>query len=231
MRCEGLHTTKPVILLVDDDFAVLQAIESEISSRFSEVFRIESYGAAETALGGVRLCVAEHARSILLTGYGGLDVAIEAKNRSVVDHDDTFGPCSSLRELPEILELRYRAYRVSPYAPIVVGDVSSDEEQPPDPHDARSIILVTRRNRNSLSTVIGTLRLLTCNESPHEEESKKLLGLNTDLPEVDQSTVRFWPMARFFDDVSPLDFFIREFKAEGLGVAEAGRHAIEPRDR
>jgi thioredoxin reductase (NADPH) len=114
---------KPVVLVVDDDRAILEALESALRPRFESICRIEGFSSAEEALAAVprwredpraiavanvdqkmpgmsgveflarlRADAAEepghpaaHLRAILLTGYAGLDSAIEAKNEAGVD--------------------------------------------------------------------------------------------------------------------------------------------------
>ena len=117
---------KPLLLLVDDDRAVLESLEAELLPAFEDICRIESFDDPREALAalprwtqeqrpiavaivdqkmpgmsGVELLVALreaaiHAaegtfhpaactRTILLTGYAGLDSAIVAKNEAAVD--------------------------------------------------------------------------------------------------------------------------------------------------
>lgn len=105
---------KPAILLIDDDPAVLEALEATLASRFGDIARIETFSAASQALAAAReyatekrtlalaisdqkmpqmsgvhlldqlsrLPAADGMQSILLTGYAGLDSALEAKNRA-----------------------------------------------------------------------------------------------------------------------------------------------------
>ncbi len=108
---------KPVILLVDDDASVLEALEAALAPVFGEIARIESFTEPPAVLAELprweaedrRLAVAvvdqkmpgmtgvellarfkhrpptRDMRSILLTGYAGLDSALAAKNDVRVD--------------------------------------------------------------------------------------------------------------------------------------------------
>src|SRR5262245_36264968 len=110
---------KPVLLLVDDDQAVLDALEAELAPEFSQLCKIVAFDDPRAVLDalagwtaesravavaivdqkmrqmtGVDLLAAfrgphgvgnafqptQHTRSILLTGYAGLDSALGAKN-------------------------------------------------------------------------------------------------------------------------------------------------------
>jgi CheY-like chemotaxis protein len=115
---------KPLLLLVDDDRAVLDALEAELTPEFSQLCRLEAFddpGAVLRELprwsvesraiavaivdqkmplmSGIELLSAfrgaestegeflptRHTRSILLTGYAGLDSALGSKNLASVD--------------------------------------------------------------------------------------------------------------------------------------------------
>jgi FixJ family two-component response regulator len=108
---------KPLLLLVDDDPAVLGALEAELTASFGEICRIEPFGdpaevlaavpgwtatGADLALAivdqkmpgmsGLELLralagtpPAARLRTILLTGYAGLESALTAKNEIAID--------------------------------------------------------------------------------------------------------------------------------------------------
>src|SRR5207247_2088516 len=115
---------KPLILLVDDDRAVLEALEAALLPAFEEICRIEAFeDPADVLAAGPRwteerrpIAVAivdqkmpgmsgvdllktlregatasegfhpaRHLKAILLTGYAGLDSALDAKNESGAD--------------------------------------------------------------------------------------------------------------------------------------------------
>ncbi|MBK8164364.1 MAG: response regulator [bacterium] len=109
---------KPIVLLVDDDPNVLDALEAELTPVIAGIGRLATFSSPAEALacvrdwaaasGSIALAIvdqkmpgmtgvdllrglqsepaAKAMRSVLLTGYGGLDCALQAKNLAGVDH-------------------------------------------------------------------------------------------------------------------------------------------------
>lgn len=292
---------KPLIVLVDDDRPVLEALEAALAPAFEEVCRIETFDDPREALAavpgwaeqrrpiavavvdqrmphltGVELLVrlkrlagnggnghapsTAYMRSILLTGYAGLESALASKNEAAVDrylekpwnpeellstvrrllmaHLDESGWSSFLRlghvatadALVDVFRLRYRVYRMG-RSPL--GGVRANADGAVlDGHDRSSVILGLWRSTEGESELVGTLRLVTRDASPFLDEMREAaLRLPAAGGALEEETASSFPFVERFPDRETIESFIEGIEIGGGRVAEIGRQAVLPKER
>ena len=81
---------KPVLLLVDDDRAVLEALEAELAPAFGEIARIEAFDDGRAVLDALPLWTAEQ-RSIAVAIVG--DSALPGELRAAASLEGAMAAC------------------------------------------------------------------------------------------------------------------------------------------
>ena len=294
---------KPLILLVDDDSAVLEALEAELTPALSEICRIEVFsGGAEVlealdewtreersiavaivdqkmpGMTGVELLTelrrraregggegagphpAAFLRAILLTGYAGLDSAVEAKNSGEVERylEKPWGedairetvPSQLTRflesagmqghflfcearehdELADVLRLRYEVYRQT--EGIVHVLPPADESMDVDEYDAISRLFGLVLRDSGTRRVVGCMRIVGGDEAPALEALRSIVSSVPGLDDrFNRPRARAFPLMTYLVDAPAVARLVEELLAKGETVAEPGRFALDSRYR
>lgn len=284
---------KPVVLIVDDDPAVLAALHAEVLQRLGDVCRIETFERAQDViemlpsweaenraiavavvdqkmprLSGVELI--ERLRTstpgatlqaVLLTGYGGLDSALDAVNRagvarylekpwSATDLDEAvrsaftaflieseagyhyvFRELSTDHDIAAALRLRYEVYSATASVRQVLP-TSPEERMDVDPYDAVSRQFGLMACSPRSETVIGALRVAGDEPAPALKALERVLaGVPSLIGRLHTARRVPLPLMTYLVDSDAVGRIVDEIDARGERVVEPGRLSLEPRYR
>jgi FixJ family two-component response regulator len=290
---------KPILLLVDDDTAVLEALEAELTPVFGALCNLETFSHPERVLSalsdwkkqsraiavavvdqkmpripGVSLLSklreavlredgpfhpASHMRSLILTGYGGLDSAVAAKNeagatfyvekpwrRSILreyaarlfaDFLDASGTGSHLvirlvhspLEILSTFELRYQVYRRDRRTALFVRQ--RDEALDYDQYDpcAHHLVLVSRTAHSD--QIVGCLRFVTDSLQWATDWTEALSELVDDRAELRRRPEQPLPLLAFWPEPRVLKSLYSGLREAGETLIEGSRLAVVPTAR
>ena len=294
---------KPLILLVDDDPSVLEALEAELTPALSEICRIEVFsGGAEVlealdewtreersiavaivdqkmpGMTGVELLTelrrraregggegagphpAAFLRAILLTGYAGLDSAVEAKNSGEVERYlekpwgggsvvsvatkalDRFARDSGcgthfvfreLRDLDEVREqlaLRYRIYRGADHVSAFVAPGSLALDV--DAYDQRSRFFGLYRHGGERPTLVGCLRVVGQDATSLGTEVPAIAASDDELVSRARGVPGYpLPLLEYAPERDVILALVEELLERGERVVEPSRLGLLPEAR
>lgn len=203
--------------------------------------------------------IAIHMKAMLLTGYGGLDSVLAAKNESGVDgyhekpwetrrlvanvrallcdHMTESGADSyfvvreacSIDELQVLFRKRYSVYQRSEQANVC----------PPNPDhvaidvfDLYAYHLGVHRHVHSGEETVGCIRLVGQEHGPSSREILDLAdGFPSQLPGLSVPPSAPLPVLTYHPDREAIEWRLREFESRGESLMEAGRFALDPAAR
>jgi FixJ family two-component response regulator len=290
---------KPLLLLVDDDTTVLEALEAELIPAFGDICRIEAFSHPEHVLNALsdwkrdRLAIAvaivdqkmprmtgvdllaslreaarkitdqseddhfhpaSQMRSIILTGYGGLESAVAAKNKAgsafylekpwrrpnlqeygvrlLSDFLDASGagshlvirPVRSPGEILSTFELRYQVYRQDRRTALFV--CSKDEARDYDRYDpcAHHLALFSRTAHSE--QIVGCLRIVTDTVQLAPDWIDSLSESVSDPAELNNPPEQPLPLLAFWPEQQALKSLYSGLREAGDTLTEGSRLAV-----
>ncbi len=278
---------KPLVLLVDDDRAVLEALEALLGPELSEISRLEFFDRPDDVLAamdgwkqegrvlalaivdqkmpaitGVELIrrlrevVKDPFKAIILTGYAGLDSAIEAKNEAGVNRyiEKPWDPSELRGSVAEALAGCLRDSGMSSY--LVIKEVRTEAEIeslmrkryqiyrqsvlrefcPPTPDEINLDGWDLQAHHFGLFLesgggleLVGNLRVVRDSLVPWHEAIRRIAERHPGfLERLSIPEGACFPLLSYWPDAAAVRERYLEAKQRGESVAEPGRLAVDP---